>query len=395
MNFRRLIVIIVILGAAAIVGFGIYKLASTQTSTPPTDTNGNLPNAGSQVIPQQNVNEAAGSLPPVQTSKRADSVLAYRADADGTATVVQLDGKIIKLTGTSTAPVSLSNATISGIADASFSADGKKALVLFGTAGALKASVFDVATLSWTALSGSFDDAAWAPQGYAIAALSLNAVAGKTDLSIITLGATPTIKTQAQQVVGLRARPLRVAWQQPGTVILYDRPTAYGEGTAWTVVIKTKVIAPLVRETLGMDLSWGTTPNLGLLFQGTLAQRGGSLGLIDGVGTAVAQLNFLTLPVKCSFASAAATSSSSTSSYLACAVPADNQQLASAVLPDAYYQKAFFTSDRLVVIDLTTQGIVFVGTTPNPADAVSLQLTGSNLYFINRYDNGLYMIPVR
>ncbi len=409
MNRRQTLIVIIIIIAVILVGLGIYRLIQSRNGGVGGDTTGTLPNAGDQVIPAGGLDSESVVTTPAQTSKRADSVLAYAAADSGALTVVQLDGKILRIAASSS--VSLSGTAISNVTNASFSADGKRVLVIFGTPGSLKASVFDVVTLSWQALPGLYSSAAWAPQGYVIASTLSDTRTGRTTVYLTTLGITP----QTRAIASLRAQDLALTWQKPGTLILYDRPSAYGAGTAWTLDTKTNLIVPLIRETTGMDLAWDPLRNQGLVFQSTLVNKGGSLALVSQAGVQQARFNFLTLPAKCSFTpvpvtpvvTVAATTTTSTTkakvvvapatvptkNYVACGVPTNQDQLGDTVLPDAYYQKALFTNDRLVVIDLDTQGVVFVGLTPDPVDATDLKIIDGLLYFTNRYDNALYAVP--
>jgi hypothetical protein len=304
----------------------------------------------------------------------------------------------------STTVVSLNNVEISNMVGASFSADGKKALVLFGSAGAVKGSVFDIPTETWQALAGTYDDAAWAPQGSSRLVSVAPGTQGGTVVTLTTFPANAALKPTAQVVATLRAQDMRLAWKGANALVLYDRPTAYGEGTAWSLDLGTKNIVPLIRETLGMDLIWNPVRGNGVVFKSTVTNKGGMLTAVNGAGVQTAQFNFLTLPAKCSFVSPASTTgtasaatgvatATSTSNYIACGVPADQDKLTISPLPDRYYQKAFFTSDRLVVIDLNTQGIVFVGTTNEAVDATNLKIANGKLYFLNRYNDGLYAVP--
>lgn len=382
MTPRRIIILVIVLIVVAFLAFAIYTFMRSRSGEG-GDTTGNLPDAGDQVIPQQDLDDLADDTDASQSSQRAGSVLAYAANDDGSLTVVQIDGKIVSV-GTSTT-ANLNNVAITDVVGASFSADRKKILVLFGSAGTLKASVFDVTASSWQALPGSYEDVAWAPQSNVVAGVSASAQGGSV-VTLTTIAATQSSRTLAT----LRAQDLRITWQTSDAVIVYDRPSAYSEGAAWTIDTRTQTITPLIRETLGMDLAWNSIENVGIVFRGTVSNRGGALALAGSSGFQQAQFNFVTLPAKCSFLSSQATTSPN---YLACGVPADQNRFANAQLPDRYYQKALFTTDRLVVIDLDTQGIVFVGTTLEPVDATNFQVAGGNLYFLNRYDNGLYSVP--
>lgn len=393
MNRRRLLIVIIIALALLLVAFGLYRLLRS-TSAPGDGLFGALPDAGEQTIPAGDFDPEDASVTVTESSRRAEGVLAYSPAADGSVTVVQLDGKILRLT--SSATVSLSNTAIADVRGASFSADGKKALVVFGAPGALKASVFDTTALTWQALTGLYDHAMWGPQGYGIVWTAHDAQ-GRTIISLTTVGAT---SAATQTIATIAMTDARIAWQSANTLIAYDAPSAYNEGAAWSINIQTKVVTPLIRETLGLDLAWDPVRNQGLMLESTLANTGGSLALVGSVGLKAAQFNFLTIPAKCSFAALpiapAGTSTRpgtvQTTNYLACGVPINQDQLARANLPDQYYQRAFFTTDRLVVVDLNTRGIIFVGSLPSAMDITDVRLAGTTAYFLSRYDNALYAV---
>jgi len=94
---------------------------------------------------------------------------------------------------------------------------------------------------------------------------------------------------------------------------------------------------------------------------------------------------FSTLPSKCSPDSA----------VIYCFVP-QGDNFRNAVLPDDYFEGKFYTSDSLYKINLGTDEITPVaipqGGDKGPIDAENPITRAGNLYFVNRYDNSLYVL---
>ena len=140
---------------------------------------------------------------------------------------------------------------------------------------------------------------------------------------------------------------------------------------------------------MGDEIFWG-----GLLFWGSRANRGGRLVLVNNRGEFEKQLAILTLPGKCVFRSASA-SSTAAAAELFCAVPRDQRALEISPLPDAYYQQSLFTTDDVLRISLSNGAVVSVYDDPRATfDAVQPVLRAGRFYFINRLDGLVYWLSL-
>lgn len=374
MNRNRILIILAAVTLLAVIGLVVYLLLRTPSSG--TDTNGTLPEIGANF-------ETATST----TSDLQDSIIplnnlsAYHVSADGTVIGVHRDGTISQSTDK---VVSLSSVPVVDFASASFSSDGKKVLVLTGQQPRSQVNIFDVATASWRVVPGTFRDAVWAPSGSLLATLTPDVKTGKT---VVGLYDTATGKT-SQVLATLALGDVSVSWPAPKTIIISDKPNSRSIGSAWAIDTATKKITLAARGKQGFTAVWNPTAQTGIAFQASSFGTGGSLRLIRG-GVETARLAFVTIPHKCTFTSLTATGSSTTP-YVICAIPRDQDTFQRAELPDAWYRKQIFTEDALVGVNLETSEVDFSISPPAVVDAAQLQVVNSTVYYLNRSDGQLY-----
>ncbi len=319
---------------------------------------------------------------------------AYLPTGAASAILVQEDGKIISAEGKSSS--TLSGGTIKDLRSVRFSADGKKIAVAFGDSEP-QLSVFDIGAKSWQPIADGGDAFAWSPTGEMLAYFST----GKPK-TLFTLDLSNP-KAKKQSILGLRAEELRLAWA--GKFIwAYDKPSAFANGSLWRIDPAKKTIAPVVQDQPGLDVSLGE--DWVLVFRANAGQRGGRLSLLDSSGNLIQQMAVLTLPDKCAFyketLAASSTLSSTTKavtsetkSYLFCSIPTDPRSMSLGALPDDYYRRDVMTKDGIYKIDLTTGGLTSLWTEEAPdMDAVDIKISGGNLYFLNRWNSGVYRLKL-
>ena len=421
MNTRRLLIVLSVIALLIVVGIGLYFLffgaktpASPATGTQ-TGSTGSLPSAGNQNNAGNGIT-AGGTTTGVGASGAnatlaknfgvisSEPTLDYFVDAANTVTAIEPDGKIIQVTGGQVS--TLNSLLVQNIISAGFSYNGAKVLVNFGDPANPQTSIFDVAAKTWTPLAQGLLSPVWSPSDYRIAFAASNANGtegfGTFDLS--------KPKPAPVLITTLHAQDLAIAWPSKNQVVFYAKPSAYAPGSAWSFDLQKSALAPIALETPGLAMLW-SGPAFGqaaaprvLEFSAGVANLGGSLALTDASGNTTQRLKLLTLPSKCSFASATSTlpataSSTSTTTtstpYLFCGVPRDQNTLSVSHLPDDYNQMSLFTSDDIYRINLQNGAVDTVFNDPSQnLDISDVRFFNNTLFFINRYDEKLYAISL-
>jgi hypothetical protein len=386
MSSRKILIAIIVI-LFIIVGIGLYFLffgshgASTATNTPPTEAD-SLPNTGTQ------------SNPVVASSTKNfgvvldEPVLDYFVNATNTVTAIEPTGKIVQVANGQV--TTINNVLVQNIISASFSYNGAKILVSFGDPNDPQASVFNVASSTWTPLAAGLQSPTWSPSDYRIAYYTANIGQGTELFATVDASkAKPTPTT----LVALHAQNLAIAWPTKNQIVFSVKPSAYVAGSAWTFNLQTSVLAPIALETPGLDMLWGgstssTSAPMALEFSSGANALGGSVALTDASGNILQQLKFATLPSKCLFAADAVP-------YLYCGVPRDTNAFSIAHLPDDYDQMALFTSDDIYRVNLQSGAIdpIFNDQAQN-LDVSDVKFFNSTLFLVNRYDQKLYGIQL-
>ena len=354
---------------------------------------------------ERNPSGELGANSPVPQAKTSDAfgvlannqVLDYFIDTQNAIFLIEPGGHVVKITdGTQTV---LSSTDIQNVMTAAFSFDGKKILVVFGNPAKPQVSVFDVTAKTWAPLSTEMKNPVWSPVDYQVAFFS----AKDPTISVLATLDLRTPKTAtARPVLALHAQDLEVSWPTKDTLYIFEKPSAFTEGSLSRVNIKTKSISLVFEQIAGLMTAW--SGDRGIAFFGAAgANRGGQLNLIDGAGKILNNFELVTLPTKCAFEkesrppapSAPKNTKPTETEFLVCGFPQSAQSFRLAPQPDAYLQKDFWSSDYFYKINLqdgTIQNLLpesdFI------FDATNLSVFNKNLFFVNRYDKRLYTIAL-
>jgi hypothetical protein len=423
---RILIIVLVVVAVIIILGVG-YFLATRKSGTEneaavPYESVGNLPagTPGKSGGTLPSVAPQAPAAPGGATAKQRFGVVAqvpvtdYFVDSKNVVFIIQPDGKILSITGTAQTP--LNTQTIDGdLIRASFSADGKKVLAVFGKASAPQTSVFDIAAKRWDPLSIDIKEPTWSPTGTKIAFLSANS----SEFGVLATLDLAQTKPTAQPLTRVYAQDVTLNWPTAETIVLSERSSAYAKSSVWRVDVKSKTMTTLVDALLGASAAWTPDVSLGVLFTGNRAYRGGAMSLVDGAGDIKKQLDIATFPEKCAFtqadipviATSTATSTPTSTAKqntkapappkterihtLYCGFPKNTTELNLLPQPDGYRQKKVYTDDYFYKIDMKSGTIANISP-PNEyvLDGINLKVFGANLFFVNRYDNYLYSLAL-
>ncbi len=404
MRSKIIIYAVIAIAVIAAVFLAWHFLFSGSATVPPSSSagqTGSLPSAGTQTG-SGGANQGAGpsgagavatGVPSGSSSFGVISnepVLAYYVDTENNVAIVEPDGKIAAIANGQ--PNFLSSTEIQGVLAASFSYDGKKVLVNFGNPSDPQTSVFDVTTKAGTPLPAGLVSPVWSRTDYRVAYLT-NAADGTATLWTLDISRT---SNKPAALMSMHAADLSVAWPTKNAILLSGKPSAYAASSAWLFDLTSKTLIQAVPDSFGMESVWSaTTSTVGLVLSSENYGRNGGLSLVDPGATATQPLTLATLPSKCAFNYEYETPSSTAAPYLAlyCAVPAD-ASFATAILPDAYIQKAIFTSDNFYGIN-TGSGATTNTFSPRVSVAAErLRVINHILFFVNRYDLKLYAISL-
>ncbi len=236
-------------------------------------------------------------------------------------------------------------------------------------------SILDIKNLSWTPLPEDTVAAAWSPNDLRLTYL-------KETGAIASINILNAANDQTSEVFRLAQKDLGLEWLAPDKIYLTQRPAAGLISSLWSLNIKDRTLTPIVVDEPGLMILWAPDGELGLKF--TSVFRSGRLDLIDGSNKSLGAPVFSSaLPQKCVFHD----------TVLYCAVPQNIP--ASAILPDDYLKRKFYSQDALLAWDRNTDKIrVLDDGQKSLIDAEQLTKQGNKLFFINRYDRKLYSLEI-
>lgn len=389
------VLFIVILAALYFLFFGSKGISTVNNQTGQAGT---LPNTGTQTIPSASAgNSSSTTLAQSFGVVVNQPVLDYFVNSANTVTAVTPNGQVIQVANGQITIISTS--TIQNILASSFSYDGEKVFVSYGTPANPQTNVFDLTKQTWTSLPAGLQSPTWSPSDYRIAYYTSGAQGTELFAMVDASKAQPS----PVPLVTLHAQDLAIAWPAKNQVVIYTKPSAYVAGSAWSYNPQTAALSPVAIEIPGLNLLWGD--NSALEFSSGPNGLGGSLALTDTSGNVLQQLKIATLPSKCLFTaslvnstSASSTATAATASstpYLYCGVPRDQSTFSISHLPDDYNQMALFTSDDIYQINLQTGAIATAYNDPSQnLDVSDMKFFNGTLFFINRYDEKLYGIQL-
>lgn len=366
-------------------------------SKPPSSQEGILPPAAQT---QTSTSSASAIvIPPGTTpvysqfSAIAENPIAdYAIDENNNVSLIQPDGQIVKIVNKKS--VILSSATVANLRQATFSPDAQKVFVIFGDLQNLQANIFDLSTQTWRPLPQGITSAAWSPDSQKIAYLIKQL--GQTVLTILENDS----KSKPQEVLKFYAEDLVLSWPSKNQILLYQKPSALAEGSLWSFDIEKKTLSLIVDKEKGLETLYEPITDFKLLFVANdYNRKGGVLKLKQKEGPS-RTLSFLTLPYKCVFELKTNNSTTTQSSnipevFLDCAIPQDTNKFSRSLLPDDYYKKAIFTSDNFYRINLISgeMKVIYSDIFQN-LDAQNLKISNGQLFFVNRFDQKLYVFPL-
>lgn len=385
MDYRRIIRIVIIVLILAGIGVGAYFLWVWLSSK----TVSNLPGAGQTPTTEvTNVGEGGAIGAQVNTTEQTATqeartitqrlsilinspVSKYWINSkDNSVYFANLAGQIIKINSNNTRQL-VSSQTLNNLHSITPSVDGSLAVAEFNYPQLPTLSIFSASSTSWQPLPAGTVSAVVSPDSKQIAYTDRSA------LNTIDLTTQKTTKIQDMSQVGLKLN-----WLNNQEILFSSDPAVTSRGYIYSFNLTSKTLKTLISGEYGLDVQWATDGGLGIKMNST--DRVSKLSLIDNFGSNVVDFAFLTVPEKCLLKS----------QKMYCGVPKNIKQ--GLILPDDYYKKGVYFIDDIFELDLPTGKItkLFDGSSV-ALDAYDLKLKGSDLLFINRYDNKVYSLGLQ
>lgn len=363
---KYLKILLIVLTVVAI-GAGIYFYFFTDRAQtlqefigsvfPTSERTGELPTPGEEILELK-----------LQLSATTP-IFDYWLDSTGNIYYLNEAGQVIRKSGETEEIIN--SQTISRLNKIMPSADGNAIIAKFNYPNSPVFSIFNVATDSWQPLPAGTIAAAWSPNSNEII------YANGQSLNRLNLDTNATTK-----IIDLTQEELDLDWVLPTRILLSIPPTIELESSIWSLDLTTRTMAPIIRNEFGLTANWYSNSEFGIKLHND--RRRPVISLIDKNGATLESFNFVTLPSKCLIEAR----------KIYCAVPTNVDE--GLELPDDYYKRAVYFSDRFYEIDLTGAG-VFELVTEAPGwimDAENLKIHNGRLYFKNRLDSGLYSLRI-
>ncbi len=253
----------------------------------------------------------------------------------------------------------------------------QKVLAAFGDPQAPQWGIFDIIDGVWRPLPADIIKATW----------------GDNEEKLITIVKSGNYQNFAEaditqmppsyQILArdLRLKDVKLTSLSDNRVVISELPSASYAGSLWQFDLKSLNLNLLIASEYGLDISWSDKKDLAFLF----GLNSGFSILDDNLRVKI-PVPFVTLPQKCT----------ADSSKIYCFVP---QNIPSdTTLPDDYLTEKFFSVDDLFVLGIDSEEftkMISSNTAGVPAvDAKNPRVSGNKIYFINRYDNGLYELSL-
>lgn len=377
--------IILTILALVLVGFLGYFLwtkffapAPAITQQQPTDTSGAPIDLGGTGASQTGSSTTTTSTQGIVLKKFSDApIFAFWVSKNSNgAFYLTMDGAVMQ--ANENQDVEVSKQRISGVISAEPSPSGDKALVSFGDPNAPQWAIFDSTDKVWRPLSSDFVSVSWAgTEDKLIGVIQKN---GTPVLASINLLKAPYEATVL--VNNFTMKNVSFFAKSPSEILISERPSALYNSRVWQLDTKTGILTLMLDPSFGMFLRWGSNRDIAFKFASP-----NKFSILNRSFSDISPLVFPTFPGKCDGGT----------DVVFCFVPQDNSVFSgSSSLPDDYFMNKFYTVDSLHRIDLRSGNdtVLLVGNADSiPAiDADSVVENNSSIYFINKYDNYLYVV---
>lgn len=377
--YKTALIVTAVAVLGLVVFFIIQRLTTAPALTEPEAPAGERPTAEEEK-PQERVGEEGVII--TKLSDDDKRVFDHWISSVGEIGYITADGKVYD--AKRGPDLETSSQKISALNLLEIGPENRQALVAFGDPKRPDWGVFSLLDNTWRPLLGNIVNAAWGKDEGKLFGILENG--SRLDLvridleEALTEGGASGITTIIKD---LRLRDVSLRYIGENLLIVSEKPASFYDGRIWAVDVSEGTINLIAGPERSLWVNWVRGANAAFLFSLDARNNKRFFILNEDLEEPTLPL-FITLPSKCT----------ANKSKIYCFAPEalpDNSKL-----PEDYLQKKFFTIDSLYVIDRETgenEVILTSGAGGVAAiDAKNPRVSGDKLYFVNRYDEGLYKI---
>lgn len=251
-----------------------------------------------------------------------------------------------------------------------------RALVAYGDPHNPRWIVFDTIDKTWRPLPQEIKVATWGDTDSVLFAM----VDTENGLGVMKVDISKNPPAYQVLLKDFRIRDVSLLHTTTSTLLFIEKPSSYYQSSVWELNLSSLKIALYGNPEFGFSLRENPYGNEFFSFA-----TGGKL-LFTGQDGKVQQFIFSTLPEKCA----------ANSNTVYCFVPRD--PAIGATLPDDYISHKYYSIDNMFIVDRTSGLItpIQISALPNVPhiDATNVTFTNGSVYFLNRYDRGLYRLTL-
>ena len=241
-------------------------------------------------------------------------------------------------------------------------------------------SVFNLTTRKTTFLPTGTTAAAWNPSGTEVVIMWEAPAASRASVGLYRV---PLKTFKPQLVLPITLFDIVLDWPQTNAVFVSTRFGGQTTGGLWRLDLQKKTMVAVLPEVSGFLTAW--TVDGKYFFETDAKQR--DVGLVQPATLSRLSTGLSSVPEKCAGAAAG---------QFVCAAPALNN---APLNPLVYLQRAQHSTDTIILLSLRAgeliPSLVYDGLSEQPSvDATQLRTIGNTLYFVNRYDQKLYSLPL-
>ena len=265
------------------------------------------------------------------------------------------------------------------------SPDGKKILVAFGDPKSPDWSIFDVLDRVWRPLALPATYATWGENSNELIGILQNNDSrnlSRIDLSKILSG--ETVGAYETLINNFQLYDVVFTHLSPNTLIIKEKSASFYAGRVWQLTLDTLDLKLLMAPERGIITRWVKDVNIVFKFSPP-----SQFFILNRDFANIIPVFFTSLPSKCGVGD----------SYIYCFSPQEfPPELPNTQIPDDYFQKRFYTIDSFYTINRDSNEISLIlnsnTSSISAIDAEAVKVFGGKIYFINRYNQGLYRITL-
>lgn len=274
----------------------------------------------------------------------------------------------------------ISTRSFSGINNVRSDSEGERVLVSFGDPRNPEWGLFDSGDGVWRPIPSYIKDAIWGERDEVIAI-----VATEDGESLVSFDITELQnggEVEEVLIENFTLKDVEISFSSPDSVIISEKPASFYGSRVWKFNMDDKDLIQILSPTKGLVMNWDEG---GTVFEFEYDGEDSWFNILDGDLTNVFPVPFTTFPSKCNGAD----------DKIYCFVPVSS--LENLELPDDYFKSKFYTSDSLYELDIESKELkqkVSADDFNINVDALDPKKIGGSIYFINKYDKGLYRLTI-